>query len=79
MVASDFLEITAITPMLQSEVAVVVGASRGIGAEIAVHLVSAGVAGIGLLARSSAGLQTVAQRCRALRLGVQVVCLRQFN
>ncbi len=57
---------------LSGEVAIVVGASRGIGAEVAVRLTAAGVTALGLLARSSPGLDVVAERCKGLRLGVQV-------
>lgn len=45
--------------------ALVTGASRGVGAGVAVRLAAQGVRGLCLLARDATALQAVAERCRA--------------
>lgn len=59
---------------LLGDAAIVIGASRGIGAEIAVALAAAGARGLVLLARSAAELGRVARRCEEVSPTVKVVC-----
>ncbi len=57
---------------LLGDAAIVIGASRGIGAEIAVALAAAGARGLVLLARSAAELGRVARRCEEVSPTVKV-------
>lgn len=64
--------------LLRESVAIVTGASRGIGAEVARGLAAAGAA-VGLVARSSASLDTVAEDLRQARLGPIAVAVADVS
>ena len=62
--------------MLSGQIALVTGASRGIGAGIAEALTNAQVEGLCLTARDLAALESVAAACKARRPDLKVrVCL----
>ena len=56
----------------RSFVVCIVGASRGIGAGIAISYAKAGASGLVLASRSTSGLEETAENCKALRPGIDV-------